>query len=178
MEGDKDFIEILSDSEDALDKPVRQSSPLPPSDISSGSTWDTAADTESSASDDIRQSDSGSAAADGKANSHSLTRPQANSLSEIRTNPPSESSHHQDLQESDLQWLDRNLSSRVFIGPLQVTAEVVVQRVEYLTDLQSLYPIPETPTAFVVDLQDPKFNIFKKGTPDALIKNKDNDSWE
>ncbi|KAJ6536488.1 hypothetical protein DFH09DRAFT_97084 [Mycena vulgaris] len=65
MEGDKDFIEILSDSEDAPDKPVRQSSPLPPSDISSGSSWDTAADTESSASDDIRQSDSGSAAADG-----------------------------------------------------------------------------------------------------------------
>ena len=67
------------------------------------------------------------------------------------------------------------MSSRVSIGELQVTAEVIVQRVEYLTDLPSLYPIPETPTAFVVDLQDPKFNIFKKGalcTPDALIKNK------
>ncbi|KAJ6503975.1 hypothetical protein C8R45DRAFT_575169 [Mycena sanguinolenta] len=165
MEGDKDFIEILSDSEDAPDKPdVRQSSPCPPSDISSGSTWDSAADAASSASDDTREVDSGSAAADDPDKSSS------------------EASHHQDrLQESDLKWLDRNLSSRVSIGELQVTAELIVQRVEYLTDLPSLYPIPETPTAFVVDLQDPKFNIFKKGalcTPDALIKNKDNDLWE
>ncbi|KAJ6456874.1 hypothetical protein C8R45DRAFT_1184944 [Mycena sanguinolenta] len=163
MEEGKDFIEILSDSEDAPDNPdVRQSSPFLPSDVSSSSTWDTAADAASSASDDICQNDSGSAAADDKSSS--------------------EASHHQDrLQESDLKWLDRNLSSRVSIGELQVTAELIVQRVEYLTDLPSLYPIPETPTAFVVDLQDPKFNILKKGalcTPDALIKNKGNDSWE
>ncbi|KAJ6456875.1 hypothetical protein C8R45DRAFT_1033722 [Mycena sanguinolenta] len=165
MEEGKDFIEILSDSEDAPDNPdVRQSSPFLPSDVSSSSTWDTAADAASSASDDICQNDSGSAAADDPDKSSS------------------EASHHQDrLQESDLKWLDRNLSSRVSIGELQVTAELIVQRVEYLTDLPSLYPIPETPTAFVVDLQDPKFNILKKGalcTPDALIKNKGNDSWE
>ncbi|KAJ6505028.1 hypothetical protein C8R45DRAFT_971670 [Mycena sanguinolenta] len=156
MEEGKDFIEILSDSEmlPIIQVYVRQSSPFPPSDVSSSSTWDTAADAASSASDDICQSDSGSAAADDPDKSSS------------------EASHHQDrLQESDLKWLDRNLSSRVSIGELQVTAELIVQRVEYLT----------TPTTFVVDLQDPKFNILKKGalcTPDALIKNKDNDSWE
>jgi hypothetical protein len=56
-----------------------------------------------------------------------------------------------------------------------VTAEVTVERVEYLTELPSLYPIPETPTASVIDLQDPKFNITKNGTMytvDALIKPK------
>ncbi|KAJ6629784.1 hypothetical protein B0H10DRAFT_2428145 [Mycena sp. CBHHK59/15] len=59
--------------------------------------------------------------------------------------------------------------------------EVTVQRVEYLTEFASLYPIPETPTAFVVNAQHPKFDIRDKHgnlyTVDALIKNKDNDSW-
>ncbi|KAJ7733923.1 hypothetical protein B0H16DRAFT_1767852 [Mycena metata] len=56
-----------------------------------------------------------------------------------------------------------------------------VQRVEYLTACPSLYPIPSTPTAFVIDAQGPRFDIAKKGgglrTVDALIKHKDNDSW-
>ncbi|KAJ7823708.1 hypothetical protein B0H14DRAFT_2597735 [Mycena olivaceomarginata] len=81
----------------------------------------------------------------------------------------------------------RPQSSRVCIGEFQVTAEATVERVEYLTELPPLYPIPETPTAFVIDLQDPKFNITKNGTMctvDALIKpnpykfGQDNDSWK
>ncbi|KAJ7890991.1 hypothetical protein B0H14DRAFT_3428866 [Mycena olivaceomarginata] len=74
------------------------------------------------------------------------------------------------------------VSSRVRIGEFQVMAEATVERVEYLTELPPLYPIPETPTAFVIDLQDPKFNITKNRTMctvDALIKPKyDNDSWK
>lgn len=56
-----------------------------------------------------------------------------------------------------------------------MTAEVSVERVEYLTELPSLYPISETPTAFVIDRQDSEFNITKNRTMytvDALIKPK------
>ncbi|KAJ7761694.1 hypothetical protein B0H16DRAFT_1688349 [Mycena metata] len=46
----------------------------------------------------------------------------------------------------------------------------------YLTACPSLYPIPSTPTAFVIDAQGPRLNIAKKGgglhTVDALIKHK------
>ncbi|KAJ7742369.1 hypothetical protein DFH07DRAFT_1063777 [Mycena maculata] len=86
-----------------------------------------------------------------------------------------------DLQKSDTAWLDQGLSSRVRLGPFRVTSNVTVQRVEYLTELASVYPTLETPTALVVDLRDPKFHIENKDgdlyTVDALIKNKDNDSW-
>ncbi|KAJ6475510.1 hypothetical protein C8R45DRAFT_1102787 [Mycena sanguinolenta] len=158
-EGEKDFIEILSDSEDVTPgmSPSRNpdylsptkssytrssSSPLPPSDDSSA--WDTATDSPSSPFD-ISPHALGSAAPTDRDGSFSRLS---------------------DLPKSDT---------------LKVTTEVTVDRVEYLTDLPSLYPIAETPTAFVVDLQDPKSHITKKGalcSADALIKNKDNDSWE
>ncbi|KAJ6573309.1 hypothetical protein B0H10DRAFT_2199442 [Mycena sp. CBHHK59/15] len=69
----------------------------------------------------------------------------------------------------------------VRIGECRITTNVTVQRVEYLDQIPSIFPIPEIPTAFVVDLQDPKFDLVdnsgKLYTVDALIKNKDNDSW-
>ncbi|KAJ7798865.1 hypothetical protein B0H14DRAFT_3156736 [Mycena olivaceomarginata] len=91
------------------------------------------------------------------------------------------------LQKSDTAWLNEELSSRVRIREFQVTAEVTIERVEYLTKLPSLYPISEMPTAFVIDRQDPKFNITKNRTMytvEALIKpnpykfGQDNDSWK
>ncbi|KAJ7698207.1 hypothetical protein B0H16DRAFT_1903439 [Mycena metata] len=86
-----------------------------------------------------------------------------------------------ELMQSETRWLDPEISSRVRVGEFRVTMDVTVQRVEYLTGFPSLYPIPSTPTAFVIDAQDPRFDITKKGgglhTVDALIKNKDNDSW-
>ncbi|KAF7353417.1 hypothetical protein MSAN_01530800 [Mycena sanguinolenta] len=157
-----DFIEILSDSEDAASSPVVcPSSPLPPSDIPSDSSlWDTTTDPSSSPSPISPRTRGSAVAADRE-----------------RFFAPSP-----ELPKSDTRWLDDQLSSRVHIGKFKVTAEVTVDRVEYLTELPSLYPIPETPTAFVIDLQDAKFDIMKKKgdlcTPDALIKNKDNDSWE
>lgn len=62
------------------------------------------------------------------------------------------------------------------IGEFRVTKEVTVERVEYLNELASIYPIPKTATAFLIDVDDPKFAITdKRGdlyTVDALIKNK------
>ncbi|KAJ7734479.1 hypothetical protein B0H16DRAFT_1467605 [Mycena metata] len=81
-----------------------------------------------------------------------------------------------ELMQSETRWLDPEISSRVRVGEFRVTMDVTVQRVEYLTGFPSLYPIPSTPTAFVIDAQDPRFDITKKGgglhTVDALIKNK------
>ena len=61
-------------------------------------------------------------------------------------------------------------------GELKVTTSLTVDQIEYLTTIPLLWPIPQIPTAFVLDLRDLKFLIFnKKGkllTPDALIKNK------
>ncbi|KAJ7133074.1 hypothetical protein C8R44DRAFT_730272 [Mycena epipterygia] len=65
-----------------------------------------------------------------------------------------------DLQKSDTIWQDQQITSQ----------------------LASIYPIPKTVTAFVIDVDDPKFAITdKRGdlyTVNALIKNKDNDSWK
>ncbi|KAF7374069.1 hypothetical protein MSAN_00287800 [Mycena sanguinolenta] len=170
-EGKMDFIEILSDSEDAPSSPgARQSSPLLSSDPPSDSTlWDATTNSPSSSSDIFSCSFGPAEAADHDGFFGSFSASSDNSEIEL------------ELKKSDTVWLDDQLSSHVRIGALKVTAEVTVQRVEYLTELPSLYPIPQTPTAFVVDLQDSKFEIMKKGelcTVDALIKNKDNDSWE
>ncbi|KAJ7724761.1 hypothetical protein B0H16DRAFT_1698535 [Mycena metata] len=57
-----------------------------------------------------------------------------------------------------------------------------ITSIEYLTEIAPLYPVPEVSTAFVIDLRDPKYEITGKRnklyTVDALIKNKDNDSWD
>ncbi|KAJ6514662.1 hypothetical protein DFH09DRAFT_1373939 [Mycena vulgaris] len=94
----------------------------------------------------------------------------------------SDSETHNDLHRSDTLWQDPGLSSEVRIGEFRVTQEVTVQRLEYLTALPSIIPIPEIPTGFVIDLHHPKFDIRNKHgklrTVDALIKNADNDSWK
>ncbi|KAJ6518461.1 hypothetical protein DFH09DRAFT_1331945 [Mycena vulgaris] len=86
------------------------------------------------------------------------------------------------LQDSDTLWLNDSLSSRVRVGEMRVTSNVTVQRVEYAPGLPSAFPIPEITTAFVVDLHDAQYNLTDKHgklyTVDALIKNKDNDSFE
>ncbi|KAK6978061.1 hypothetical protein R3P38DRAFT_3120609 [Favolaschia claudopus] len=78
--------------------------------------------------------------------------------------------------------LNPEFASAVWTGHHRVTQELTVKRIEYLEGLPSIFPIPKIPTAFVINLHDPEFDIVdpKTGqfyTPDALIKNKDNDSW-
>jgi hypothetical protein len=55
-----------------------------------------------------------------------------------------------ELGKSDTAWEDQ-ISSQVRIGDFRVKAVATDQRVEYLTELASLYPIPEIPTAFVFE---------------------------
>ncbi|KAG6824629.1 hypothetical protein H0H92_006258 [Tricholoma furcatifolium] len=82
---------------------------------------------------------------------------------------------------SDTVWDDPDLTSTFIAQEIRITASLTVQRLEYLTEIPSLWPIPHIPTAFILDLRHPKFQIFDKDgklfSPDALIKNKDQDSW-
>jgi len=82
------------------------------------------------------------------------------------------------IQESETVWTDSDITSFVIEGDLQVTTELWVKRVEYLSEIPYIFPIPKVATAFIVDLQDEKFLIPKSEgdptprRPDALIKNK------
>ena len=64
-------------------------------------------------------------------------------------------------RESETVWTDSEITSFVIEGKLQVTAELWVKRVEYLSEIPYAFPIPKVPTAFIVDLQDEKFLIPK-----------------
>ncbi|KAJ7579004.1 hypothetical protein C8J56DRAFT_1169810 [Mycena floridula] len=83
-------------------------------------------------------------------------------------------------QASSTRWDDEGLSSRVIHQSFQVTQSVKVNHVELLTELPTMIPC-FLDTAFVFDLRDPKFILYteqgKRMTPDALIKDKDQDAW-
>jgi hypothetical protein len=80
-----------------------------------------------------------------------------------------------DLDEASSNWLDDGISSTVKQGPIKITRQCTVNAVEYISDLPSYWPVPRNKRAYVVDLSDPKFNIYDKNgrlmTVDALIKN-------
>jgi hypothetical protein len=89
-------------------------------------------------------------------------------------------------KESGTIWTDSDVMSLAVEGAFQVTKEVQVDRVEYLTDIPSVWPIPKLPTAFILDLRDDRKYLLHKNlkpgsidtrtqtlaTPDFLIKNK------
>ncbi|KAJ6529215.1 hypothetical protein B0H19DRAFT_1274259 [Mycena capillaripes] len=149
-EGTQEVLEILSDSEDTVGSPglspanlrilrltdshlpppppsplvTLQSSPFPSSHIPSDSTLDTAAyDRQSSPSDMLSDF-----ASHGDSESDTVADLDGYFSSDVLEVVPG-------LQKSDTAWLDEELSSRVRIGEFQVTAEVTVERVEYLTEL-------------------------------------------
>ncbi|KAG6825944.1 hypothetical protein H0H92_001763 [Tricholoma furcatifolium] len=77
---------------------------------------------------------------------------------------------------SDTEWHETAITSLVVVESFKITSSLKVNRIEYLTEILSLWPILRTPTAFVLDLRHEKFKLFDKNgklfTPDALIKNK------
>ncbi|KAJ7138792.1 hypothetical protein C8R43DRAFT_1131951 [Mycena crocata] len=67
-------------------------------------------------------------------------------------------------------------------GVANINRQTKVDRVEYMNGLPPYWPIPRVKTAYVVDLRDPKFD-FVDGNgellrADALILDKDQDSWD
>ena len=88
------------------------------------------------------------------------------------------------MNESGMIWTDLDDTLLAVEGAFQVTKELQVDCIEYLTDIPSVWPIPKLPTAFILDLQDDrKYLLHKKlgsintqtqtlAMPDFLIKNK------
>ena len=56
------------------------------------------------------------------------------------------------MKESGTIWTDSDVTSLAVEGVFQVTKELQVDRVEYLSDIPSVWPIPKLPTAFILDL--------------------------
>ncbi|KAJ7170422.1 hypothetical protein C8R43DRAFT_830698, partial [Mycena crocata] len=79
-------------------------------------------------------------------------------------------------------WQDANLTSQVIVGTFRITSHVTVERLEFVNQMPSIWPIPEMPTAFVLSLNSTYTKIDPKTgqtyTMDWLIKNHDNDSWK
>ncbi|KAF8986525.1 hypothetical protein BDQ17DRAFT_1548458 [Cyathus striatus] len=64
--------------------------------------------------------------------------------------------------------------------PISITKQAKVEVVEYLRGIPTAWPVPECPTAYVLDLTDERYNLQDKVgqqySADTLIKNK-MDSW-
>ncbi|KDR65997.1 hypothetical protein GALMADRAFT_131200 [Galerina marginata CBS 339.88] len=80
-------------------------------------------------------------------------------------------------------WLDSDVTSTVSFRPRQLNRERSVDEVETVIGLPSYYPVPRTKRAYILDLSDNKYqlnddsNDHKLIPLDALVKDKDQDSW-
>ncbi|KAG7087904.1 hypothetical protein E1B28_011951 [Marasmius oreades] len=69
-------------------------------------------------------------------------------------------------------------------SPLHVTRQLVVERLERLSEIPSAWPVLDTPTAYILDLSDPKHRLYEQDKggsvcmPDFLLKQYDNDLWK
>ncbi|KAJ7915225.1 hypothetical protein B0H13DRAFT_2658903 [Mycena leptocephala] len=63
-----------------------------------------------------------------------------------------------DLLKSDTLWQDE-ITSFVRTRQFSVAQKLKVQRIEYLPELPSVWPIPRMPTAVVIDLADERYDI-------------------
>ncbi|KAJ7763834.1 hypothetical protein B0H16DRAFT_1718467 [Mycena metata] len=87
----------------------------------------------------------------------------------------SDSEDEDDLMESDTHWEDA-FKSLVRTGNFRITRKVKAERIEYLSDLASVYPVFRKPTVIVSDLSDPKHETTDRSL-DSLVRNADNDPW-
>ncbi|KAJ7649280.1 hypothetical protein B0H17DRAFT_1215320 [Mycena rosella] len=83
---------------------------------------------------------------------------------------------------SDTVWYDTDIKSKAIDGPAPINRQTKVMRVEYLDDVPSNFPVPRIPTAYILDLRNPKFNFMSNNTNellclDTLILDKNQESW-
>jgi hypothetical protein len=73
-------------------------------------------------------------------------------------------------------WGDANIISHAIDGPARINRQGKVERVEYLDQIPSFFPVPRKKTAYILDLRDEKFDyVDADGVPlcaDRLILNK------
>ncbi|KAJ6597850.1 hypothetical protein B0H10DRAFT_2231979 [Mycena sp. CBHHK59/15] len=98
--------------------------------------------------------------------------------------PDLEDSDTESLRKSGTIWIDTHISSMVRKIRMNFTSDdrTHVEAMEYVTGgLPSVSPVPRIPTAFILNFSDPKFNHFDNDgnliPVDGLIKRQDNDGW-
>lgn len=72
----------------------------------------------------------------------------------------------EDLQLSTMQWLDPEIVSHVSVGTVCLNRQLVVERIEWLSELPTYWPVARQKTAYIVDDKGELLSA------DALIKNK------
>ncbi|KAJ7229604.1 hypothetical protein C8J57DRAFT_1534356 [Mycena rebaudengoi] len=97
---------------------------------------------------------------------------------------PNPDSEAWDWQPSDTVWLDKDVSSEVYIPaePFTVTINCKVVRIERLRGVPSEYPVPCVATAYIVDfravLDSHRVKDGNVMTLDMIWKDKDCHSWD
>ncbi|KAG6822985.1 hypothetical protein H0H92_011827, partial [Tricholoma furcatifolium] len=86
-----------------------------------------------------------------------------------------------DLERSSTVWLDSDVESQVTRRPQRLNHQLMVDELETVTGLPLYWPVPRVKTAYLLDLSSDEHNIKDDNgnllSVDALIKNKDQDSW-
>ncbi|KAK7026129.1 hypothetical protein VNI00_015704 [Paramarasmius palmivorus] len=87
--------------------------------------------------------------------------------------------------KSDTDWDDPTIRAEMYVGvsKFKITREWTAQRLERINKPASFYPAFKVPTAVIIDVSDPKYNIIdpKTGlqyTVDHIIKDHDNESFK
>ncbi|KAJ7821304.1 hypothetical protein B0H14DRAFT_3733983 [Mycena olivaceomarginata] len=63
-------------------------------------------------------------------------------------------------------WGDTNIISRAIVGPATINRQGKVERVEYLDQIPSFFPVPRKKTAYILDLRDEHFDyVDADGVP-------------
>ncbi|KAF8988497.1 hypothetical protein BDQ17DRAFT_1434994 [Cyathus striatus] len=100
-------------------------------------------------------------------------------------NPSSDENDASNIEDDSLStiWLDDDVKMvKIETGLKSITTRLKVQAVEYMKGVPTAWPIPHQMTAYVIDLSDNKYHLTDKNGQllpvDAIIKDKDKDSWE
>ncbi|KAJ7702166.1 hypothetical protein B0H16DRAFT_1832003 [Mycena metata] len=171
IEGGREVFELISESEPEPDSEVEVGTPpIRPSSRASSITMYTDTDDFNlggqSGTDDFR--DGASDVDDHDGNVNPIVK--------------HDDSDKDDPRPSNTLWQD-DITSSVRTGRFTITQKIKVQRLEYLSEIPSIWPIPRSSTAFVIDLDDEKHNIINPDTGDLMavdriIRNADNDAWK
>ncbi|KAK1219150.1 hypothetical protein PQX77_018146 [Marasmius sp. AFHP31] len=85
---------------------------------------------------------------------------------------------------SSTQWYDPRISSEILESintPFCITREKRVHSLEFVKGVPLYLPVPRGSTAYIFDFRGPEYDHFSKDgkllSPDAILKNGDQDSW-
>ncbi|KAJ7026355.1 hypothetical protein C8F04DRAFT_1400047 [Mycena alexandri] len=161
IEGGRDVFELISDSEPEPDSEVEVgTAPIRPS--SRASNTDDFNLSGQSGTDDFRDGASDVDDHGGNVNpivEHGMDRFQFI----LNGHHFQDDSDKDDPRPSDTLWED-DITSSVRTGRFTITQKIKVQRLECLSEIPSIWPIPRISTAFVIDLDNDKHNIINPDT--------------